>query len=109
MRLDGIDTPEMRTANKCEKRLAIQAKKYLRYRILNSDSGKLELRNVKRGKYFRIVAQVWVNGRNLNAAMIKKGLAVAYGGDTKPEVDWCKFRPDLPNDMDQFLDNHKNQ
>jgi len=108
VRLNGIDTPEKRTKDKCEKDLSLVAKDYLKYRILKSQSGTIELRDIQRGKYFRIVAEVWVNGRNLNQAMLRRGLAVEYFGDTKQKVDWCKFRPDIPNDMYDFLKDHKN-
>ena len=103
IRLNGIDTPEKRTQNKCEKDLSQIATDYLRYRILKSRSGLIELRDIQRGKYFRIVAEVWVNGRNLNRAMVRRNLAVEYYGDTKRTVDWCKFKPDIPNDMYLFL------
>lgn len=108
VRLNGIDTPEKRTRNLCEKELSKKAQKYLLYRILKSKSGTIELRNVKRGKYFRVVADVWVNGRNLNKAMVRKGLAVEYLGDTKAEVNWCSFNPDLPNDLDDVIERHFN-
>lgn len=103
VRLNGIDTPEKRTHNICEKELSVVAKDYLRYRVLKSKSGTLELRDIQRGKYFRIVAEVWVNGRNINRDMIARNLAVLYFGDTKTNVDWCKFKPQIPKDMYSFL------
>lgn len=109
VRLNGIDTPEKRTLNKCEKELSLVARDYLRYRILKSRDKTIELRDIQRGKYFRIVAEVWVNGRNLNQAMIRRGLAVEYHGDTKPQVDWCKFKPEIPDDMYDFLEDHKSR
>lgn len=109
VRLNGIDTPEKRTKDKCEKKLAVLARDYLKYRILKSQSGTVELRDIQRGKYFRVVAEVWVNGRNLNQDMIRKGLAVEYFGDTKQEVNWCKFRPEIPNDMYDELAKYESQ
>lgn len=103
VRLNGIDTPEKRTRETCEKKLSKVAKDYLRYRILKSRSGTIELRNIQRGKYFRIVAELWVNGKNINKDMIKRNLAVAYFGDTKTEVDWCEFKPKVPKRMYKFL------
>lgn len=103
VRLNGIDTPEKRTRDICEKKLSKVAKDYLRYRILKSRSGTIELRNIQRGKYFRIVADLWVNGKNINKDMIKRGLAVSYFGDTKTDVDWCTFRPRVPKRMNRYL------
>ena len=50
----------------------------------------IELRNIKRGKYFRIVADVYLDG-NVSYAkeMLKLGLAVPYNGGHKNKV-WCK-------------------
>ncbi len=103
VRLNGIDTPEKRTRNACEKKLSIIASNYLRYRILKSRSGTIELRDIQRGKYFRVVAEIWVNGKNINKDMIKRKLAVPYFGDTKTDVDWCKFKPRVPRGMNRFL------
>lgn len=104
VRLNGIDTAEKRTQDQCELSLALIARDYLRYRILKSVSGTIELRNIQRGKYFRVLAEVWVNGRNINEAMVENGLAVEYFGDTKPKVDWCLFSPKIPNDMYDYLE-----
>ena len=50
---------------------------------------KIELRNMKRGKYFRIVADVYVDGKSLGDMLIKRSLAVPYDGGHKGK-DWCK-------------------
>jgi len=43
---------------------------------------------MKRGKYFRILADVEADNINLADLLLKKGLAVPYNGGTK--IDWCK-------------------
>ena len=43
----------------------------------------IELKNMKRGKYFRIVAEVWVDGQNLGQLLIENGLAKPYDGGKK--------------------------
>jgi len=45
----------------------------------------LELRNIKRGKYFRIVADVYIDGQCLADILIKNGLAKPYDGGKKPQ------------------------
>ncbi len=49
----------------------------------------IELRNMKRGKYFRIVADVLVDDVNLSEILVDSKLAVRYDGGTKTK-DWCK-------------------
>ena len=46
----------------------------------------IELRNMKRGKYFRIVAEVWIDGKSQGEELIELGLAKAYDGGKK--VRW---------------------
>ena len=86
IRVAGIDTPEMRGKCKAEKALAKKAKQQT-VSILRA-AKTIELRNVKRGKYFRIVADVYADDKNLTAELIKRGLGVPYDGGTKAK-DWC--------------------
>jgi endonuclease YncB( thermonuclease family) len=81
IRIAGIDTPEIRTRDKKEKRLAMKAKVILEGLLRNADI--LELKNCKRGKYFRIVADVYVDGVNVAEILIEHGLAYEYDGGTK--------------------------
>jgi len=48
----------------------------------------IDLLDADRGKYFRIVARVVANGKDVGASLIDRGLAVAYDGGTKMK-DWC--------------------
>jgi len=48
----------------------------------------IELRNLQRGKYFRIVADVYADGVNVGDELIKESLAVIYDGGKKIK-DWC--------------------
>lgn len=86
IRVSGVDTPEIR--GKCleEVKLAKQAKQFT-FDFLRS-SRIIELRNVTRGKYFRIVADVYGDDKSLTAALIGSGLAVPYDGGRKSK-DWC--------------------
>ena len=84
IRVKGIDTPEMRGTSEEVKALAVQA------RALTEDTLKgaqrIELRNPERGKYFRIVAEVWVDGKTLASMLKDKGLAKDYDGEgERPE------------------------
>ncbi|MCI5212638.1 MAG: hypothetical protein D3910_28480, partial [Candidatus Electrothrix sp. ATG2] len=52
---------------------------------------KIKLKNVRRGKYFRIVADVQAGKQNVADVLIKKGLAVRYDGGTKG-FNWCSSK-----------------
>ena len=81
----GIDTPEM--AGKCaqERELARQAKETTSHFL---SRGPVMLHDMDRGKYFRILAHVRVNGEDLAEHLLKLGLAVPYNGSKKTH-DWC--------------------
>lgn len=89
IRVNGVDTPEKRTKNKCEKKKARTAQKLVQSLLKNAK--KIDLLNVKRGKYFRIVADVFYDGKSLSKVLLKNRLAVVYGGKKKMKVDWCKY------------------
>jgi len=83
IRINGIDTPEIRGSSAREKELARKAKQFAVEKLRSAK--KIELKNMKRGKYFRILADVFVDGKNLGEMLIKAGHAVAYDGGTKPK------------------------
>jgi len=87
IRVNGIDTPEMRGKCQKEKALARKAKQYSVAKLRAAKS--IELKNMKRGKYFRIVADVYVDGHNLGEMLINENLAVPYDGGHKGK-DWCQ-------------------
>jgi len=86
IRVLGIDTPEMRAKCSKEKELARAAKKLTVSLLRGAEH--IELRNIKRGKYFRILADVYVDGVSIADELLKGGYAVRYDGGTK--IDWCK-------------------
>lgn len=85
IRINGIDTPEMRAKCDKEKVLARKAKK-LTVSLLRG-AKLIELKNIKRGKYFRLIADVYVDGILIADKLQKNHLAVPYDGGTK--IDWC--------------------
>jgi len=82
IRVRGIDTPEIRGGSCKDK--ALKARNYFIQRL--EESKKIKLRNVARGKYFRIVADVYLDGVNIADEMILLGLAKPYDGGTK--INW---------------------
>ena len=86
IRVNGIDTPEIR--GKCEKEKydAKQAKEMVA--DILKDAEQIVLRNMERGKYFRIAADVIVDGESLGDTLIEAGMAVRYDGGKKTHR-WC--------------------
>jgi len=89
LRLNGIDTPELRSTSICERKKALLAKNFIKIKL--EESQVIELKNSKRGKYFRIVGDLYSDGVNLANLLIKEKLAVPYDGKKKDKIDWCSF------------------
>ena len=84
IRLFGVDTPEMRGTTDEVKALAMQAQQVTEKAL--KGASKIELRNPQRGKYFRIVSEVWIDGESLADMLKAKGLAKDYDGEgARPE------------------------
>jgi endonuclease YncB( thermonuclease family) len=86
IRINGIDTPELRGKCKEEIKMARAAKR--KTVTLLRGARHIELRNMKRGKYFRILADVYVDGVSVADELLKSGFALKYSGGHK--IDWCK-------------------
>lgn len=84
VRLNGIDTPEVKGKSVAERDLAKQAKGALHELLY----GKIvELRNVANEKYGRILADVYLGDVHVNQWMITENFAVSYGGGKKQRPD----------------------
>ena len=89
IRVNGIDTPEIK--GKCEKEKydAKQAKEMVA--DILKDAEQIILKNMKRGKYFRIAADVVVDGESLGDMLVDAGVAIRYGGGKKIHK-WCRLK-----------------
>ena len=85
VRVAGIDTPEVRGQCEGERVKAREARDAAR--ALLSQAKRIDLRNVERGKYFRLVADIIVDGKSLSDELLKRGLARRYDGGTRE--GWC--------------------
>ena len=89
VRLNGIDSPEIKSNNKDEKTMAIQARDTLSDKILNKD---VYLKNIKKEKYGRLLCDVYLEDENINDWMINERYAVIYDGGTKKSPDsWIEY------------------
>jgi len=88
IRVRGIDTPELKK-NTCREEIkkGRQAKKMVRSLLRKAKV--INLHRVGRGKYFRFVADVEIDGKDLAGILLKNGLAVEYYGGKKVH-DWCR-------------------
>ena len=86
IRVNGVDTPEIRGKCQYEKNLALKARNFVRGRLANAKE--IKLTNLQRGKYFRVVANVLVDGVSLERELLDNELAYEYSGGKK--LTWCK-------------------
>ena len=87
IRVNGIDTPEIK--GKCEKeKYDAQQVRDMVADILK-DAEQITLKNMERGKYFRIAVDVFVDGENLSEVLVGAGMAIRYSGGKKT-FDWCE-------------------
>ena len=86
IRVNGVDTPEIRGKCQYEKNLALEARDFVRGKLANAKE--IKLTNLQRGKYFRVVANVLVDGVSLEQELLDNKLAYSYDGGKK--LSWCK-------------------
>lgn len=87
IRINGIDTPEIRGKCDKEKIMALHVKRFVTRKLTKAKV--ITLKDMKRGKYFRIVADVDLDGESLGERLINYKLAVEYDGRKKP--NWCEI------------------
>jgi len=87
IRVNGIDTPEIRGKCEQEKYSAEQAREMVA--DILKDAEKIDLKNMERGRYFRIAADVFADGESLADILIEAGMAVRYNGGKKTH-NWCE-------------------
>ena len=94
VRIAGINAPERRSRcdteaeKEREKQLAADARIYLVERLRSAET--IELRRIERGSFFRIIAEVWVDGENIGAEMLAEGHALPYQPGQGGKA-WCSI------------------
>lgn len=96
VRVFGVDAPEIKGKNNCEKKKSKEAKLFVENLLKKAQ--KIDLVNVKRDKYFRILAEVMIDGKSLGSYLKESHMVNAYFGKKKEETDWCAvdFNPKKP-------------
>ena len=95
VRVRAIDTAEMNGKGSCEQEMAHLAKDRV-YSLLHN-AKRVDLNNVGRGSFFRLLADVIIitdKGETIDLSdhLLKVGYAVPYKGGTKPKTNWCLLR-----------------
>lgn len=91
VRVRHVDTAEIKGKMPCEKESARNAKRLVENLLKNAK--RINLKNIDKDKYFRILADVEIDGINLKDYLIKNNLAYKYEGKTKQKMDWCQRIP----------------
>ena len=93
VRLNGIDTPEIKGKTADEKQVAKEARDDLAGLIMNKQ---IRLENVESEKYGRILADVYLGDLHINKWLIDNRYAVAYSGGTKTRPEnWVEYKNGL--------------
>ena len=85
IRLYGIDTPESRTSDATEKIYGMAAKEFL---TKWTNSGGLTIKSHKdaKGKFGRILGEIWCFNTNVNEKLVEENHAVRYHGQSKEKI-----------------------
>lgn len=84
VRLVGIDCPEVGFRGQKSQPFGEEAKRYLSSLL---DRRKIALKSYGTGGYNRQLAEVFIDGKNINIEMIRAGLAEVYKGRTPENFD----------------------
>ena len=96
LRLNRIDTPEIKTNNPIEKEYAIKIRDMLSEKIMNK---MVNIKVLKTDKYGRYLAEVSYKKSNINNWLLKNNYALFYDGGAKRSFDSNKFNPELSEDV----------
>ena len=86
IRLYGVDAPESRTRDLEEKYYGNLTKEFLKRYIKNNNIVILKTHLDKKGKFGRILGEIYLNNLNVNQLLIDENLAVEYHGQSKHDI-----------------------
>lgn len=94
IRLNGIDTPEIRTSNEIEKEYALKIRDILKEKIYDKI---VKIKVKGKDKYGRYLCDVIYNAENINVWLLDKKYAVKYNGGKKSEFDEQYYKSAFEN------------
>jgi micrococcal nuclease len=83
IKIANVDAPDLYSKDPEIKKKAYQAKMFTKEFLQNGSE--IILKNIKRDKYFRLSADVIVDGKNLGLELINNKLALPYVKNKKPK------------------------
>ena len=86
VRLLGIDTPESRTRDLEEKARGKLSKQFLKDCLLDKEVIIKTYKKKAKGKFGRVLGELWVANKNINKEMVGLGYAVEYHGQSKMDL-----------------------
>jgi len=86
VRLLGIDTPESRTRDREEKARGLLSKQALKDLLTEKDFVIKTHKKKAKGKFGRVLGELWIAEKNINKEMIELGYAVEYYGQSKEDI-----------------------
>ena len=89
VRLVGIDSPEMARKDQPNQPFSQEAFQTLKALVHGKT---IFLKQYGTGGYNRVLAEVFVNNKNINLEMIRLGLAEVYQGRSPPGLDFIAYR-----------------
>jgi endonuclease YncB( thermonuclease family) len=92
IRLNRIDTPEIKTKNNIEKYYGLKIRDYLSEKIMNKMI-RIEIKNTD--KYGRYLAEIFYKKENINTWLLKNHYAVDYDGGKKNTFCPITYNPQL--------------
>tara|TARA_B100001109_G_scaffold154451_1_gene125652 strand:+ start:274 stop:939 length:666 start_codon:yes stop_codon:yes gene_type:complete len=102
IRLNRIDTPEIRTKNEIEKNFGIKIRDILDKKLINK---MVSLKIINTDKYGRLLAEVNYKKENINDWLLDNKYAVKYDGGKKEDFDKELFNINLHTDLDNLSSN----
>ena len=85
VRLYGIDTPESRTSDKEEKVYGKAAAAFLK-KWVTAGGVKIKTHKDAKGKFGRILGELWTFDTNINQTLVDNHHAVRYHGQSKEQI-----------------------
>lgn len=85
LRLQGIDTPEIKGKTESERKKALIVKQFVKDEL--SSAKQIDLINCKKDKYFRINCRVEYDGKDLTDILIEKSYGYEYYGGKKMQYN----------------------
>lgn len=81
IRILDLDTPEVRGGTACTKQMAAISKGIVEKMLAGAET--IVLQTPQRGKYFRLLGDLYADGKSVGQELIAQGRARAYDGNKK--------------------------